>query len=142
MRERKEEKVDGKRNGAGGGFISLILIKTLGGPPLSSCLQLVVPLPPRLLFASLFLQFESHPLSSRANRRLRRWTTTRCPSVGNAKTNTDVENCSTRGCAFSSIRVRTPMYIRLYVCVSVCVCVRVRGIPGRHPRLVVARSIN
>lgn len=65
-----------------------------------------------------------------------------CPSVGNAKTNTDVENCSTRGCAFSSIFVRTPMYTRVCVCVWVgvggCVC----GIPGRHPRLVVARSIN
>lgn len=63
-----------------------------------------------------------------------------CPSVGNAKTNTDVENCSTRGCAFSSIFVRTPMYTRVCVCVCgwVCVC----GIPGRHPRLVVARSIN
>lgn len=54
-----------------------------------------------------------------------------CPSVGNAKTNTDVENCSTRGCAFSSIRVRTPMYIRLYMCVCVYVCaVYPVGIPG------------
>ena len=52
-----------KRNGAEGGFISLILIKTLRGPPLSSCRQLV-PLP-LFGFSSLSPQLESQ-LSPRA----------------------------------------------------------------------------
>lgn len=32
--------------------------------------------------------------------------------------------------------------VRRCIRVCVCMCVRVCGIPGRHPRLVVARSIN
>ena len=48
-----------------------------------------------------------------------------------------MKNGSTRGRAHLCLRA----FVRLYTS-RVCLCTCGRGIPGRHPRLVVARSIN